>query len=665
MGQIAKRYFETEGLLKTRGPLTLWKKDKKRQTWHSMTDQVAKQAQRHSIRGAINDLIKVKRPLENEEHADFRSKNHRRLTYQGIAELSNLAVRILTEVNKQTPHEIWDNYNDTKPYNFLGQSMKQDEYLYRCIIPYQFKDPNAVTIKHPYNPIEPNIPPNRLVEDGGVDIYENINIEHRIITHDKIVWKFKDFFGYVGGKMSVGDTKYDFYYCCDDEDWYIYRPAQTDQNREIVYIAELWYNHNTGELPINWIPGVFAWTKDDIKYRETMILQYLEYADEFDSRFQDDQVVNARYAYPIQVMAPMKCPVCKGQGWSHATDNANSMRKTQVTCKDCMGTGLASVPTIFGRIVRPKVTGDTKLVEKAMEYIYPDVGILEHSFKNPFFLLDRGRKSIGLNNLEGSNESGEAKKIILENRQMILLNMTLAALEWKERDINFTLALLGGLDVDGQNQRIRIRKPTYIAVKSEDVLRKEIDEAPKHNRYHKTIEYYNEVYRNDPVRQKIHMLALDISKLSLLTDDEIRRREDIGNIDAFDYFVEDNAVYVITEMAELDSERFLELDNIQAINLAVDTITKMWEVKQQNTNNNAGDQVQQIRVLKERLDAIGVGIRAGVLTAQRDDEEIFREILAMPDMSQDVESAWEEDGGFRRPITLKGEEPSPQEGVTQ
>lgn len=65
------------------------------------------------------------------------------------------------------------------------------------------------------------------------------------------------------------------------------------------------------------------------------------------------------------------------------------------------------------------------------------------------------------------------------------------------------------------------------------------------------------------------------------------------------------------------------------------------------------DDVQQ---LKMQADAYGVGVRAGMVTPQKDDEQHFRDRAGLPEMSDDVESAWTDDGGVRRPITLQSGE---------
>lgn len=56
--------------------------------------------------------------------------------------------------------------------------------------------------------------------------------------------------------------------------------------------------------------------------------------------------------------------------------------------------------------------------------------------------------------------------------------------------------------------------------------------------------------------------------------------------------------------------------------------------------------------LKARFDAYGVAVRAGAITPCALDEEAFRQEAKLPSMNGPVQQAWQEDGGFRRPITL-------------
>jgi hypothetical protein len=72
-----------------------------------------------------------------------------------------------------------------------------------------------------------------------------------------------------------------------------------------------------------------------------------------------------------------------------------------------------------------------------------------------------------------------------------------------------------------------------------------------------------------------------------------------------------------------------------------------------NSDADAGqEQIAEYQIIKEKLEAFGVGVRAGGITPHQEDEKTFRKIMNLPEMSQYVQKAWDEDEGFRRPITL-------------
>ena len=69
-----------------------------------------------------------------------------------------------------------------------------------------------------------------------------------------------------------------------------------------------------------------------------------------------------------------------------------------------------------------------------------------------------------------------------------------------------------------------------------------------------------------------------------------------------------------------------------------------------------GASVSDIETQKALMDAYGVGVRAGCLTPNDDDEAAFRESLGLGKMNKNVISAWSDDEGVRRPITLVGKD---------
>jgi hypothetical protein len=65
-----------------------------------------------------------------------------------------------------------------------------------------------------------------------------------------------------------------------------------------------------------------------------------------------------------------------------------------------------------------------------------------------------------------------------------------------------------------------------------------------------------------------------------------------------------------------------------------------------------GGQPASGSTVSERMNAYGIGVRAGAITPQIMDEESFRNDLSLPAMGPDAKEAWVDDDGVRRPITL-------------
>lgn len=60
----------------------------------------------------------------------------------------------------------------------------------------------------------------------------------------------------------------------------------------------------------------------------------------------------------------------------------------------------------------------------------------------------------------------------------------------------------------------------------------------------------------------------------------------------------------------------------------------------------------EVDELRSKMDTYGIGVRAGAITPQLDDEQRFREECGLPPVGEGPTAAWKEDEGFRRPITL-------------
>lgn len=62
-----------------------------------------------------------------------------------------------------------------------------------------------------------------------------------------------------------------------------------------------------------------------------------------------------------------------------------------------------------------------------------------------------------------------------------------------------------------------------------------------------------------------------------------------------------------------------------------------------------------ITKLKTFMDAYGIGVRAGVITPNLEDEKAIRKMFDLPEASDAVVSEWSRTKGVRFPITLAKE----------
>ena len=70
--------------------------------------------------------------------------------------------------------------------------------------------------------------------------------------------------------------------------------------------------------------------------------------------------------------------------------------------------------------------------------------------------------------------------------------------------------------------------------------------------------------------------------------------------------------------------------------------------------------------LKSLADSYGVAVRSGAVTPQLADETEFRKIAGLPELSPEVQNAWDQDGGYRRsPAIISGNESEAEIEISQ
>jgi len=532
--------------------------------------EVYKQSARHLIRDFSSSLISDLRPFESETYRQYRENNRRRISADGIIEFEQMSIKALKQTffDKTKIPKILSNNLDSMPYKFMNTYVDLDTWIYKVLVPYSLLDANAITIELPVNELNPFIPPIKLASDGGVDPSEPLTIKTKIISHEawKIIKTDKADFLIItipdGYKLLVDGEihEIDYFYIADEMDWYIYLPVDIDQG-EIIYNLLEWYPHSYEALPFAFLPGINYLSANKYYYQESFCKSYLEWADEFLVRFQDDQVVHTRYAYPREIVDGVPCNECKGQGTKILSGFSKTQMRTE--CNKCNGTGLIASESISGRFFRSKdlLGKDTK---EPISFVSPDIGILSHTTPNAFYFLEEGRKTLGLDSLNPNiQEAEETKKIREQHKVDKLLNFSYSVIQWKEKHLNQKLSLL---DKSGREKEVILPMPLSIAIKGEEALKEEIQNSLPVDRFYTTKKYIQEKYFNDVEKQRIHILALLFAPFLMLTESEIQLRINQGAYTELDLIKADKAVYIFEQLVKepgfmTDDKKMLEKAN--------------------------------------------------------------------------------------------------------
>lgn len=408
---------------------------------------VKKQVCNHTRRVSDIDLIRQKRPGEEDAIRDYRTANHRRLTKAAINEMMSKTARVARQSGIDTDRQSNElsSYLARKPFNFLGKRVDIWEWWENEITILGVEDPNAILLSMPYNKRNPFVPPILDEEEGGAPKNQPIDIKNIVIPSERIVfmptndyqifaWKAKDKIQVQGAKEGVQSH---YYYLIDEENYWVLLPEKKDKKKKTEYRLELWYPHNTGMnfsvngkdyfermLPIAGMPGVLTTSESgEFAYKESIINGAIEYYDEFVCRMSDASLIATRYGYPIRVVNDdVACKSCNGTGQVKYI-GSDGMAKMG-TCSACNTAGIAND---FGPAseIRRKTKGLEKGTSRPLiEYPTPPVAILEMAYQQAFDIFEKGQRKMGVAMMVDANESGVAKNIRLQPSEDFLNTYT-------------------------------------------------------------------------------------------------------------------------------------------------------------------------------------------------------------------------------------------------
>lgn len=487
----------------------------------SVFREVREQALAHTSRGYKERILSKARPSRPESLKKYVLDNVRLITVGEFRKFLLKTSRLLksNDLQVHAPEQLLE-WSETA---FTVGNKKSDlwTWIYQVLLPAGLKDPNGYVVPMPY--WNKDIPPYRPTEDGGIPKNEQVKIDVRIIGSEKIHYVDIDILVWEHGKEVVNKVEQTVYMCADVEGFTLLRPSVVDN--KLVYYAEPWYDTD-GFMP----EPLFGHL--DAEHKESYIHSMFEYFDEFDSTFADNQAVRVQHAYPKVIMDQIPCPAdgCKGTGKVKSKDGV-------IDCTTCKGSGYVQNPDVYSVLQRPaRMPDETRTPAPPIEYIFPPTESLTITYEVAFDLLSKGNKTVGLDMMIDSAESGISKRHRLEDYDDMmqalahgLMNCVVGVLEscasmlLIEDVISYTVPHSFNL------QTVQELQEEF--TKTHQSVRSDIYMAMVEMRTHGNAE-----------AMKLHKLALNSSPLLVLTDDEVRMRLAAQIYTPFDVWFRDNVV---------------------------------------------------------------------------------------------------------------------------
>lgn len=374
--------------------------------------------QPHSTKGVFPErLFKERAPNETQMEFDHAKKNFKQVTMSVFIDFVNSVKRAFNDGNwsieyGEEPYDQEDMQFRTyvesgiKPFNSIENWMK-------LILPsIKIEDACGVIAVRPsaldfVEVVDQNgsvtyrIDQTKLV--NPVPFYFNVkqvvhakDSEYFLIeSMDKSIISFN-------GKQVKDGLIYEYY--DKDSIWFI---KQVGKKTDWLFEAELFWNHNTGILPVHRLMGVPIAHQNKIYFQSPFLYatDHLDLVLLNESRL---QLCVDKSVYPVRVMLGNECEFTDPQSGAKCFDGQIAIGEGKYrNCPKCHGTGLISRITPMGDfLIRPKTSVNDGEIspDQAIKYAAPDVTTLDFLVRKKSEDESRARKILHL-----STSSSEVK----------------------------------------------------------------------------------------------------------------------------------------------------------------------------------------------------------------------------------------------------------------
>jgi hypothetical protein len=475
-----------------------------------LAHEVYSKAKYHFDRKAADELLILQRPNESKNVFNYRVKNYRHITQEVVYKWLSKSTRIIRQralsVDTIDMSEILSDRLRLDDYDYNGQKMAFEQWLFKIAMPYAMKDPNAVCIEYVYNQFDDSVPPNELPDNS-----EPIYSKTVIVPFSQIVVSESGLFICKWGNQKVAkDRNEPIFLLVDNQSYYKAYPY-LDGQKKLKYELVLWYVHNLDDLPITHMPSVIK-EEGGVMYRDSYLAPAFPWLDEAINSFSNDQGVSTLHNNPILVIGDIDCVDCDGEGVI-----IDISTKKRHTCTTCNGTGKLKRTGSHEVMQISRQRDPEQKINNEVFYVNPEVRVLEHSSARWEKMMDAGKKAIYLDMLEGTGtESGVAKGLRMEGLKDLMKQFGDDVIDFVTNILNIKEMLY--VLSEEQRQYISIIKPTSYEVETEEMLLENVKSALVSDRFNAQMAYIKQKYRGDEEIIKAYDLAFLWCPLLLVSD---------------------------------------------------------------------------------------------------------------------------------------------------
>lgn len=375
-------------------------------------------------------LLEIKRPNEGKKEKDYRLATYREITKEGINNAIDSIYRTLINSNGDIiPSSNISEYLLSKKFTLFEGSGKKYSFKdlwFQYYLKLLFDDANGYFGFFPVNSENP------LDSPSANPPTQKIELIAMWVDCDRVLFANDDFICFRAKytvKVQVDvRTKRDeaYYFVVTDKE--ILRIIPYWDGKKINYRKDIYYtlaiedSDKFPSYPLRVMGGTINLTQEEIEYYESYLYAYVPYGDECICSFSDNQVVRARYNFPVPEVKGQVCADCKGTGKVRDKDGK------LIVCGKCKGNTVSVPFTPFGEFLNmPPASGENTdyALHPAVLYHNPDVSILQHSWDAWMNFRDMAKEAV--NKLfQREPQSGVAKEIDREEKYDMLYKLSQA-----------------------------------------------------------------------------------------------------------------------------------------------------------------------------------------------------------------------------------------------